>query len=56
MQSDENSFSDDVVLDSFNMIYSDEDNIEDLEYKKRIFGDLYEEDFKFQWLLKKKNI
>ena len=37
MQSDGNSFSWDVVLDSFNMVYSDEDSILEQTYEKRIF-------------------
>ena len=37
MQSDENSFSGDVVLDSFHMEYSDEDSILDKKYEKQIF-------------------
>ena len=37
MQSDGNSFCGDVVLDSFSMVYSDENNIKDHKYKKRFF-------------------
>ena len=37
MQSDGNSFCGDVVLDSFNMEYSDEDSILDKKYVKQIF-------------------
>ena len=36
MQSDGNSFSGDVVLDSFNMAYRDEDSSLDQKYKKQI--------------------
>ena len=52
MQSDGNSFYGDVVLDSFNMVYSDEDSIEEQKHAKRIFWDLYYEDFEFwEWLM-----
>ena len=37
MQSDGNSICGDVVLDNFNMVCSDEDNLEDQKYEKRIF-------------------
>ena len=37
MQSDGNSFCGDVVLDSFNMKYSDEDSILNKKYEKQIF-------------------
>ena len=47
MQSDGNSFCGDIVLDSFNMVYSDENSIYDQKYEKRTFWDLYFEDFKF---------
>ena len=47
MQSDGNSFCGDVVLDTFNMVYSNEDSIFDKKYEKRIFGELYYEHFKF---------
>ena len=40
MQSDRNSYSGDVVLDSVNMAFSYEDNILDLIYEKQIFSDL----------------
>ena len=33
MISDGDSFYGDVVLDSFNMVYSDEDSIQDQKYK-----------------------
>ena len=46
MQSDGNSLCRDVVLDSFNVPYRDEDSILDLKYAKEIFWDLYNEDFK----------
>ena len=36
MQSDKNRFCGDVVLDSFNIAYKDEDNILDQIYKKQI--------------------
>ena len=50
MQSDGNSFCVDVVLDSFYMVYSDEDSIKDQQYEKRIFWDLYYEVLKFcEW-------
>ena len=39
LQSDGNSFCGDVVLDSFNMVCSDEDSIYDLKYEKKdVFG------------------
>ena len=47
MQSDGNSFRGDVVLDSCNMSYRDEDNILDQKYEKQISWDLYYEDFIF---------
>ena len=47
MQSDGNSFWGDVVLDSFNMVNSDEDSILEQKYEKRFFWDVYYEDFKF---------
>ena len=37
MQSDGKSFCGDVVLDSFNMEYSDEDSILEKKYEKKIF-------------------
>ena len=52
MQSDGNSFYGDVVLDGFNMVYSDEDSIKDRKYEKRNFWDPYYVDFKFRGLLK----
>ena len=45
MQSDRNSFCGDVILDIFNMVYSDEDSIEDQQYENRIFWDHHYEDF-----------
>ena len=36
MQSDGNSFCGDVVLDSFNMSYREEDSIVDQKYEKQI--------------------
>ena len=47
IQSDGNSFCGDVVLDSFNIVYSDEDSILDQKYEKWIFWNLYYEDLKF---------
>ena len=47
MQSDENSFCGDVVLDGFNMSYIDEDIILEQKYEKQISWDLYHEDFIF---------
>ena len=49
MQSDGNRFGGDVVLDSFNMSYRNEDRFSDLcmKYDKQISLDLYYEDFKF---------
>ena len=44
MQSDGNSYCGDVVLDSFNMTYRDEDGILDQKYEKQIFWDLYHEE------------
>ena len=46
MQSDGNSFSGDVVLDRFSMVNSDEDSIQDQNYVKQIFWDLYYEEFR----------
>ena len=37
MQSDGNSYCGDVVLDSFNIIYSDEDSISDQTYESESF-------------------
>ena len=37
MQSDGNSFSGDVVLNDFNMVFSDENNKLDKIYQKKIF-------------------
>ena len=45
MQSDWNSFRGDVVLDSVNVAYRDEDSILDQIYLKQIFLDFYYEDF-----------
>ena len=47
MQSGENSFFGEVVLDSFIISYRDEDSIIDQKYEKQIFPALYYEDFKF---------
>ena len=44
-------FCGDVVLDSFNMVDSDKYSIKDQKYEKRIFWNLYHEDFNFvEWL------
>ena len=48
MKSDGNSFCGDVVLDSFNTAYRDEDSILDQKYEKQISWDLYHEDFKLK--------
>ena len=51
MQSDGNSFGGDVVLDSFNVAFRDEDSILDQKYEKQILWDLYYEDFEMlEWL------
>ena len=47
MQSGRNNISGDVVLDSFDMDYSDEDSILDKKKEKEICWDFYFEDFKF---------
>ena len=47
MQSDGNSFYEDVVLDSFNNVSRDEDNISYQIYIKEICSDFYYDDFKF---------
>ena len=47
MQSNGNSFCGDVVSDGFNMVYSDEDRIQDQKYEKRICWVLHYEDFKY---------
>ena len=48
MQSDGISFGGDVVLDSFNMVYRDVENILRPIYKKQIFSDHEDyEDFRF---------
>ena len=44
MQSDGKSYCGNVVLDSFNMVYSDENSILGKKIKKRIFWDIYYED------------
>ena len=56
MQSDGNSVTGDVVSDSFTMVYSDEDSIQDQESEKRIYWNLYNENFKFSEGLKKIHI
>ena len=40
-------FCGDVVLDSVNLAYRDEDNISDQLYDKQIFSGFCHEDFKF---------
>ena len=45
VQSDGNNFCGDVVLDSFNLAYKDQDNILDKIYEKQIFSVLYYKDF-----------
>ena len=47
MQSDQNTFYGDVVLDSFNKASRDGDNILEQIYKKQIFSDFYYEDTQF---------
>ena len=47
MQSDGNSFHGDVILKSFNKAFRDKDSILDQIYEKRIFRDLYYDDFNF---------
>ena len=44
-QSLSNSFLGDVVLDSFNMVYRDEDGILDQKYENQICSDFYRDDF-----------
>ena len=45
MQSDGNSFCEDVVLDVFKMPYRDEDSILEQKYGKQISWNPYYEDF-----------
>ena len=47
MQSDGNSFGGDVVLDSFNMLYRDEDSMLEQKYEKQLSWDLYYKHFIF---------
>ena len=47
MQSDGNSFWEDVVLDSFNNAHRDESSILDKKYEKLIIWDLDDEFFYF---------
>ena len=47
MQSDGNSFGGDVVLDSVNMSYRDEDCILDPIYEKQMFLNMHDKDIKF---------
>ena len=52
-QSYANSFWGYVVLDTFNSVSRDEDNILDQIYKEQICSDFYNDDFKFwEWLWK----
>ena len=53
MQSDGNSYIGDVVLNNFNMPYSDEDSNLDPKFEKQIFCALFNEDFKLLEGLKK---
>ena len=53
MQSDWNSFCGDVVLNSFNMAYRDEDRISYQNYEKLIFWDLYYKILNFKSDLRK---
>ena len=46
-QSLSNSLLGDVVLNSFNMVYGDENSILDQIYEKQIFSTFYSEDLKF---------
>ena len=55
-QSYANSFWGDVVLDSFNNVPRDEDNILDQIYLKQMCSDFYYEDLKFWEGLKKIHI
>ena len=53
MQSDVNSFCQDVILDSVDMAYRDENNILEKIYKKQIFSDFYYEGLNLlEWLRK----
>ena len=45
-QSECNSYFGDVVLDSFNMAYRDEDSVRDNKYDKKIFWNLYNKNLK----------
>ena len=47
MQSDGNSFCWDVVLESANMAYRDEDSTSNQVYEKQIVLELYKKDFEF---------
>ena len=47
IQSYGNSFGVDVVLDSINMAYFDDDIILNHIYEKQIFSNLYDEDFEY---------
>ena len=47
MQLLSNSLLGDFVLDSFTMVYGDEDSILDQIYEKQIFSAIYSEDLKF---------
>ena len=52
MQSDGNSISGEVVLDSFNISYRDDDNIFDKMWEKQISWDFFYEDLKFLKMFK----
>ena len=47
MQSDGNSYCGDVVLDSFNKVYWDEDTILEQIYKRKYVRIFYSNDFNF---------
>ena len=55
-QSYANSFWGDVVLDSFNNTFRDEDNISDQIYTRQMCSDFYYEALKFWEWLKKMHI
>ena len=56
MQTDGYNYWGDVVLDSFNMAYRDEDSIWDKKCAKQIFWNLYYEDFRIKIEMKKMHI
>ena len=47
IQSNGISFGGGIILDTFNMVHSDEKSISEQKYEKRIFWDLYYEVFRF---------